>query len=84
MIWREREEWTRFGLSILGSIVAILVVVVLINALWGTGINHEDLDARLTVVEYEARFQSCMIRIPPTERTAAAVAECQTTALTVP
>jgi hypothetical protein len=61
--------------------VAVLFVLLALYWTGGGDAAHEDLNARLTVIEFEVRFQSCVIALPPVDRTPGAIAECQAGAL---
>jgi hypothetical protein len=76
MIFKNREEWVRFGLSVLGAFIGVLILVVLLLTIFGQDTSHEDLETRLINIEFESRFQSCVIRIPPFERVEAEFARC--------
>lgn len=58
-------------------IVGIVIVVVVLQLVYGGGVDHESLDARLVRLEQEARFQSCLLQFVPEERSERVIATCQ-------
>ena len=58
-------------------VVGIVIVILVLQVVYGQDTNHEDLNRHLETLEDEARFQSCLLQFIPEERTPVVVAECQ-------
>ena len=61
----------------LGAVVmGVVIVVIVLQFVYGGGVDHETLDARLDVLEQESHFQSCLLQFIPEERSESVIAEC--------
>ena len=58
-------------------VVGIVIVVIVLQVVYGQDTTHQDLTDRLELLEDEARFQSCLLQFIPEERTERVIAECQ-------
>lgn len=57
-------------------VVGVLLTVALISVVSSTP-GHDELHNKQIVLETQIRFLTCLIMIPPEDRTADVIAECQ-------
>ena len=57
-------------------LVAMVIVILVLQMVYGQDTSHEDLSSRLDVLEQESHFQSCLLQFIPEERSESVIAEC--------
>lgn len=58
-------------------VIGVILVILLIRLVQGDDVDHDDLERRLTVLEQQATFQTCILGVPPDAITPQVIAECQ-------
>lgn len=74
-----RDIMTRVGsvaISVLTVIVGILLTLALISVL-STSPGHDEIANKQIVIEEQLRFVSCLLMVPPDDRTPEVIANCQ-------